>query len=205
MSRRPQDHWGRKAKQEGFAARSVFKLEDIDRRVRLLRPGMRVLDLGAFPGSWTSYAAQRVGAQGKVLGIDLTEFRGVLPPWASIRQGDALTLDVIEAHGPRSFEVVLSDMAPNTTGHRFTDQARSHDLFMRALTIARGVIAPHGHFVGKIFQGPEFDEARKGVHETFEEVRIIKPPASRSESIETFLIGLRARAPQSEREVESAD
>lgn len=193
MSRRPQDHWGRKAKQEGFAARSVFKLEEIDRRVRLLRPGMRVLDLGAFPGSWTSYAAQRVGPQGRVLGLDLTEFRGALPRWAEIHQGDALALDLIAEHGPRAFDVVLSDMAPSTSGHRFTDQARSHDLFMRALTIARGVIAPHGHFVGKIFFGPAFDEARKGVQETFEEVRIIKPPASRSESIETFLIGLRAR------------
>jgi 23S rRNA (uridine2552-2'-O)-methyltransferase len=193
MTKRPQDHWGHKAKKEGFAARSVFKLEEIDQRVRLLRPGARVLDLGAFPGSWTSYAAQKVGPQGRVLGIDLTEFRGALPPWASIRQGDALTVDVITEHGPHSFDVVLSDMAPNTTGHKFTDQARSTNLFMRALEIARGVITPGGHFVGKIFVGPDFDAARKALAETFTEVKIIKPPASRTESIETFLVGLRAK------------
>jgi 23S rRNA (uridine2552-2'-O)-methyltransferase len=193
MSKRPQDHWGRKAKKEGFAARSVFKLEEIDRRVRLFKPGMRVLDLGAFPGSWTSYAAQRVGASGRVLGIDLTEFRGVLPPWATIRQGDALTVDVIAEHGPASFDVVVSDMAPNTSGHRFTDQARSHQLFMRALAIALGVLGPGGHFVGKIFLGPDFEEARKALQGAFEEVKIIKPPASRAESIETFLVGLRRR------------
>jgi 23S rRNA (uridine2552-2'-O)-methyltransferase len=193
MSKRPQDHWGRKAKKEGFAARSVFKLEEIDRRVRLFKPSMRVLDLGAFPGSWTSYAAQRVGAGGRVLGIDLTEFRGVLPAWASIRQGDALTVDVIAEHGPGSFDVVVSDMAPNTSGHRFTDQARSHQLFMRAVTVALGVLVPGGHFVGKIFLGPDFEEARKALQAAFEEVKIIKPPASRAESIETFLVGLRRR------------
>jgi 23S rRNA (uridine2552-2'-O)-methyltransferase len=195
MSKRPQDHWGRKAKKEGFAARSVFKLEEIDRRVRLFKPGQRVLDLGAYPGSWTSYAAQKVGARGKVLGIDLTEFRGTLPPWASIRQGDALTVDVIAEHGPGSFDVVVSDMAPNTSGHRFTDQARSHQLFMRALAIALGVLVPGGHFVGKIFLGPDFEGARKALGAAFEEVKIIKPPASRAESIETFLVGLRRRPP----------
>jgi 23S rRNA (uridine2552-2'-O)-methyltransferase len=193
MSKRPQDHWGRKAKKEGFAARSVFKLEEIDRRVRLFRPSMRVLDLGAFPGSWTSYAAQKVGASGRVLGIDLTEFRGTLPAWATIRQGDALTVDVIAEHGPGAFDVVVSDMAPNTSGHRFTDQARSHQLFMRALHIALGVLVPGGHFVGKIFLGPDFEEARRALQAAFEEVRIIKPPASRAESIETFLVGLRRR------------
>jgi 23S rRNA (uridine2552-2'-O)-methyltransferase len=197
MTKRPQDHWGRKAKQEGFAARSVFKLEEIDRRVHLLRAGARVLDLGAFPGSWTSFAAQKVGPKGKVLGIDLTEFRGALPPWASIRQGDALTVDVITEHGPGSFDVVMSDMAPNTTGHRFTDQARSHNLFMRALFIAEGVLAPGGSFVGKIFVGGDFDDAKKAVAALFEEVKIIKPPATRSESYETFLIGLRRRVASS--------
>lgn len=193
MTKRPQDHWGRKAKQEGFAARSVFKLEEIDRRVRLLKPGGRVLDLGAYPGSWTSFAAQKVGPKGRVLGIDLTEFRGTLPPWAQIRQGDALTVDVITEHGPGSFDAVVSDMAPNTTGHRFTDQARSHNLFMRALDIAKGVLVPGGHFVGKIFVGGDFDDAKKAVAALFEEVKIIKPPASRSESYETFLVGLRLK------------
>lgn len=106
---------------------------------------------------------------------------------------------MIQEHGPGSFDVVMSDMAPNTTGHRFTDQARSHNLFMRALFIAEGVLAPGGSFVGKIFVGGDFDDAKHAVAALFEEVKIIKPPATRSESYETFLIGLRRRvasAPQ---------
>jgi 23S rRNA (uridine2552-2'-O)-methyltransferase len=194
MSNRPQDHFGRRARREGFAARSVFKLEEIDRRVKLLAPGKRVLDLGAFPGSWTSYAAQRVGERGRVLGIDKTEFRGTLPAWAEIRTGDALTLDLVTELGPASFDVVLSDMAPSTTGQRFVDQARSFDLFSRALAVAAAVLVPGGHFVGKIFLGPDFEIAKKEVHRIFEETKIIKPPASRSESFETFLVGLRRRS-----------
>jgi 23S rRNA (uridine2552-2'-O)-methyltransferase len=193
MSNRPQDHFGRRARREGFAARSVFKLEEIDRRVKLLAPGKRVLDLGAFPGSWTSYAAQRVGERGRVLGIDKTEFRGTLPAWAEIRTGDALTLDLVTELGPASFDVVLSDMAPSTTGQKFVDQARSYDLFSRALAVAEAVLVPGGHFVGKIFVGGDFELAKKEVHRIFEETKIIKPPASRSESYETFLVGLRRR------------
>lgn len=194
MSKRPQDHWGHRARKEGFAARSVYKLEEIDRRARILRVGARVLDLGAYPGSWTAYAAQRVGPGGRVLGIDLTEFKGTLPPHAEIRTGDVLSLELEKELGPGSFDVVVSDMAPSTTGHRFTDQARSHRLFMRALEIACAVLTPGGHFVGKLFQGEDFELARAAVRAAFEEVRIIKPPASRAESYETFLVGLRRKA-----------
>jgi 23S rRNA (uridine2552-2'-O)-methyltransferase len=193
MSKRPQDHWGHRARKEGYAARSVYKLEEIDRRAKLLRWGARVLDLGAYPGSWTSYAAQKVGPRGRVLGIDLQVFRGTLPPHAEIRAGDVLSLELEQELGPGSFDVVLSDMAPATTGHRFTDQARSHQLFMRALRIACVVLAPGGHFVGKIFQGEDFEVARNAVREAFEELKIVKPPASRAESYETFLVGLRRK------------
>lgn len=193
MSKRPQDHWGHRARKEGYAARSVYKLEEIDRRVHLLRSGARVLDLGAYPGSWTSYAAQKVGPRGRVLGVDLQVFRGTLPPHAEIRAGDVLSIELEKELGPESFDVVMSDMAPATTGHRFTDQARSHRLFMRALEIACAVLTPGGHFVGKIFLGEDFDLARAAVRAHFEEVKIVKPPASRAESYETFLVGLRRR------------
>ena len=192
--RRGQDHWGHRAKREGYAARSVYKLEEIDKKVRLFRAGQRVLDLGAFPGSWTVYAAQRVGPSGRVLGLDLTEFRGALPPNAEIRTQDVLAEDLDAQLGGQRYDVVMSDMAPSTTGHRFTDQARSHELFMRALGLAEDLVVPGGSFVGKIFQGPEFEDARKAVARVFEEVKIVKPPASRTESIETFLVGLRRRA-----------
>ena len=198
MSNRPQDHWGRKARKEGFAARSVYKLDEIDRRTNLIRPGARVLDLGAFPGSWTSYAAQKVGPRGMVLGLDIQEFRGALPPHAKIRLGDVLALDLITELGPNSFDVVASDMAPNTSGHKFMDQARSFDLFMRALEIAIAVLSPGGNFVGKIFQGEDFTKAHGAVREAFEEMKIVKPPASRAESYETFVVGLRKKAVKSE-------
>jgi 23S rRNA (uridine2552-2'-O)-methyltransferase len=186
MSNRPQDHWGRKARKEGFAARSVYKLDEIDKRTNLIRQGARVLDLGAFPGSWTSYAAQKVGPRGKVLGLDIQEFRGALPPHATIRHGDVLALDLID--------VVASDMAPNTSGHKFMDQARSFALFMRALEIAIAVLTPGGNFVGKIFQGEDFTKAHGAVRDAFEEMKIVKPPASRTESYETFIVGLRKKA-----------
>ncbi len=187
--RRHQDSYGRRAKREGYAARSVYKLQEIDAKVGLLRRGARVLDLGAYPGSWTTYAAERVQSEGRVLGLDLTKFRGVLPAHAEIRQADAFEIDPAELGGPGSCDVVMSDMAPSTTGHRFTDQARSFQLFMRALDVATAVLAPGGAFVAKIFQGGEFPEAKKAVQARFEKVRIVRPQATRTESYEVFVIG----------------
>jgi 23S rRNA (uridine2552-2'-O)-methyltransferase len=143
-SRRPQDHWGRRAKREGYAARSVYKLEEIDRKVRLFKPGMNVLDLGAFPGSWTAYAATVVGPRGRVLGLDLQEHRGALPPNAEIRKQDVMAdLDALLAG--TEWNAVVSDMAPSTTGNRFVDQSRSFQLVTRALDIAEKVLVPGGH------------------------------------------------------------
>lgn len=190
--RRHQDKYGRRAKREGYAARSVYKLQEIDQKVGLLRRGARVLDLGAYPGSWTAWAAERVQREGRVLGIDLTPFRGALPPHAEIREGDVFELDPADLGGP--FDVVMSDMAPSTTGHRFTDQARSFALVMRALDLATEVLAPGGSFVAKIFQGGDFPEAKKAVQARFEKVRIVRPQATRTESIEVFLVGLGFRA-----------
>lgn len=189
--KRSQDHFGKRARAEGFAARSVYKLEEIDRRVRLLRRGQRVLDLGAHPGSWTQYAAERVAREGRVLGLDIQEPppHGVAPN-AEMRQADVLTVTSEDLGGPGSFDVVLSDMAPATSGHRATDQYRSFELFMRALEIAAGVLAPGGRFVGKIFQGGEFPDAKRAVAGHFEQVRVLRPEATRSESYEVFLVGL---------------
>jgi len=192
-TRRPQDHFGHKAKREGYPARSVYKLQEIDKRTGLLRRGQRVLDLGAAPGSWTLYAAERVGREGKVLGIDLNEARVGLPPQASFRAMDVFALDFASELGPGSFDVVLSDMAPHTSGQRHRDQFRSYELYMRALEIARAVLVPGGAFVGKIFQGAELEEARAATKEGFATVRTLKPEASRSESFEIFLAGLSAK------------
>jgi 23S rRNA (uridine2552-2'-O)-methyltransferase len=188
-SGRPQDAFGEKAKKEGFAARSVYKLEEIDRRIQLFRRGMRVLDLGAFPGSWTQYAAQKVGREGSVLAVDQQEWRGGFPPQVETRCCDVLALTSRELGGPATFDVVMSDMAPWTTGARFVDQCRSFDLFVHALSIAEGTLRGDGVFIGKIFQGPDFHDAKKRVESLFAKTRVMKPEASRKESYEVFVIG----------------
>ena len=187
---RPQDSFGDKAKKEGFAARSVYKLEEIDRRAQLFRRGMRVLDLGAFPGSWTQYAAQRVGDEGHVLAVDQQEWRGAFPPQVETRQCDVLALTPNDLGGLASFDLVLSDMAPWTTGTRFVDQCRSFDLYVHALAIAEGTLRGGGGFIGKIFQGPDFDQAKKRTEALFAKTRVMKPEASRRESYEIFVVGL---------------
>ena len=127
------DRFTVEAKKAGYPARSIFKLEEIDKRVRLLKPGHSVLDLGASPGSWSLYAAQRVGANGHVLAMDLKGLETALPPQAEFFIGDALSLETEALSKFSPYDVVLSDMAPNTTGSRFTDQSRSFDLFMLSL------------------------------------------------------------------------
>lgn len=193
-TRRPQDHFGERAKREGYPARSVYKLQEIDRRAQLLRRGHRVLDLGAAPGSWTQYAAQRVAREGKVVSIDLNPARIALPAHVTFQVRDIFQLDARAELGEGCFDVVLSDMAPHTSGQRHRDQFGSYELYMRALEIAGQVLVPSGSFVGKIFQGPELEQAREATRACFDAVRIIKPEASRSESFEVFLVGLGAKA-----------
>jgi 23S rRNA (uridine2552-2'-O)-methyltransferase len=187
---RPQDAFGKHAKKEGYPARSVYKLKEIDEKLRLLRPGFRVLDLGAVPGSWTLYASQQVGPAGRVFGVDIQARETGLPPNASFMQADIFAIDAKEFGGSRTYDLVMSDMAPNTCGNRFRDQYRSYELYTRALEIAVEMLKPQGNFVGKIFQGPDFQNARQATNDRFSKVRIMKPQASRRESYEVFLVGL---------------
>jgi 23S rRNA (uridine2552-2'-O)-methyltransferase len=183
------DHFSRAAKGAGFPARSVFKLEEIDRRVRLLRGGMRVLDLGATPGSWSMYAAQKIGQAGHLLAVDLEPMPVVLPPHAVFILGDALALGNEELERFAPYDVVLSDMAPRTTGNRVTDQARSFELFMRALAVASALGAPGGSFVGKIFMSDDLPAARAELRRLYEAERLIRPEGTRSVSTEIFGVG----------------
>ena len=178
------------AKQQGYPARSVFKLEEIDRRIRLLKGGMHVLDLGAAPGSWMLYAAQKITRSGKLLAVDLSEITIPVPENATFLQGDALSLEneALEMYAP--YDVVLSDMAPSTTGNRMGDQTRSFELFMRALAVAEKLTKPGGAFVGKIFMGEDFSIAKKAVKRIFDEERAIRPEGTRTNSYELFLVGL---------------
>jgi 23S rRNA (uridine2552-2'-O)-methyltransferase len=182
------------AKKAGFPARSVYKLEEIDRRARLLKKGQRILDLGAAPGSWALYAAGKIGDAGRLLAIDLEPLRTALPPNAVFSQGDALSLANEELGRFAPYDVVLSDMAPRTTGNRVTDQARSHELFMRALAIAGTLCAPGGSFVGKIFMSEDLPAARTELRRLFTNERLIRPEGTRSVSMEIFVVGLGKRA-----------
>ncbi|MFO0675363.1 MAG: RlmE family RNA methyltransferase [Polyangiaceae bacterium] len=188
------DHFTKAAKLAGYPARSVFKLEEIDRRVRLFRPGQKVVDLGASPGSWSLYVGQKIGKDGRLLAMDLKPCECTFPANTSFILGDALSLEneALATYAP--YDVVLSDMAPNTTGNRLGDQTRSFELFMRALEVAKALAKPGGAFVGKIFMGEDFPLAKKAVRELFDEERTIRPEGTRSVSYEVFLIGLSRRA-----------
>lgn len=188
--KRPDAHT-RRAKAEGFAARSVFKLEEIDRRVRVIKQGHRVLDLGAAPGSWSAYAAKKVGRHGVVVAIDLKPIRQPLPAHGIKVEGDAYDDALLEGPlgGNAPYDVVLSDMAPNTTGDKATDQIRSFDVFCRAVDLAERFLVPGGSFVGKIFMSGHFPAARDKLRKAFEKVRTIKPEAVRDVSYEIFLVG----------------
>ncbi len=183
------DRFHQQAKREGFRARAVFKLQEIDAQYNLFKPGDRVLDLGCSPGSWLQYARSRIGDRGVLVGIDRTELRpGV--PGARLMVGDVLTIDTAELLGGLDgFDVVLSDMAPDTSGIRSMDQARSEALFERALEIAEQTLAPGGNFVGKIFQGPEFKRLIDRVRAGFSVGKAAKPDSSRKISIEQFVVG----------------
>ncbi|MCC6999655.1 MAG: RlmE family RNA methyltransferase [Deltaproteobacteria bacterium] len=190
---RRHDAYWRRAKQEGLAARAAFKLEEIDQRHHVLRAGARVLDLGCAPGSWLQYAARVVGAKGALVGIDRNPLE-VSIPGARLMVGDIYQTPLEALRGDlAAFDAVLSDMAPDTTGVRQTDQARSEALFEHALGLAEALLAPGGHFVGKIFQGGGFQQLVQRCRASFEEVKIVKPKSSRKESIEVFVVGLRRK------------
>jgi 23S rRNA (uridine2552-2'-O)-methyltransferase len=178
------------AKQQSYPARSVFKLKEIDEKLGLLRPGHAVLDLGCAPGSWLQYASSRVGDRGIVVGVDRHGLKIPLPPNARYLGLDALALtqaDLAAAFaGP--FDVVLSDMAPHTSGSRFVDQQRSLRLFQRALVLARQHLKPGGAFVGKIFQGEDLEFARAEARSFFDVVQLVRPQATRKQSYEVYLV-----------------
>jgi 23S rRNA (uridine2552-2'-O)-methyltransferase len=168
----------------------VFKLSEIDDKHRVLHPGDRVLDLGCAPGSWLQYAAEAVGPRGHLTGVDRAPIELDHPNFRMVT-GDILELDDGDLTGDLgAFDVVLSDMAPDTTGIRHVDQARSEVLFERALQLATAHLAPGGNFVGKLFMGPDFQDLVKQSRELFDKVKIVKPAGSRKESIEQYVVGL---------------
>ena len=188
------DGYTKRARERGFPARSVFKLEDIDRRARLLRPGMHVLDLGAAPGSWTMYAADRVGPRGACSRSISQPITVALPDNARTVQGDAFEVanDDLAAFAP--YDVVLSDMAPATTGSRSTDAIRSAALVERAIAVADELARPGSALVAKLFMGGEYDAVRALVRERYATLKTLRPDGVRAHSVEVFLVATGRRA-----------
>ena len=187
------DHYTERAKKERYPARSVYKLKEAQNKFRLIKKGDRVLDLGCSPGSWLLYAAELTGKRGRVLGIDLKAIRIKLPPQAQTLRADIMTIDrawVDKQELGNRFNVVLSDMAPATTGNKGLDAARSFQLCQAALGIAEIVLKPGGSFICKIFQGEEFKEFSDIVRNRFKRHKIFKPLSSRKESKEIYIIGM---------------
>ncbi len=184
------DPFREKAKQEGYSARSVYKLQEIQERYRLMRSGDRVADLGCHPGSWLQFCSRTVGPRGKVLGIDLKAPR--IPGVANVvfLQADMRTLSEEQIPAwARHLDVVLSDLAPNTSGIKWLDHQRSLELAQKALETARRILKPGGSLLVKIFQGEDLERFRRDLETRFQRVILEKPRSSRSESPEVYLLG----------------
>jgi 23S rRNA (uridine2552-2'-O)-methyltransferase len=201
LQRHLNDPYVQAAKARGFRSRAAFKLLELDDRFRLIRKGARVLDLGAAPGGWTQVAVERAGPAGTVVGVDLLPADPVAG--ATMLQGDLTDPEVarkaVAALGGKA-DLVLSDMAPNTVGHAATDHLRIMALAEAAMEVALSVLAPGGAFVCKVFQGGTERAMLATLKRHFRAVRHAKPPASRKESAETYVVaqGFRpeAAAPQ---------
>jgi 23S rRNA (uridine2552-2'-O)-methyltransferase len=192
----PKDRFFHKAKQEGFAARSVYKLQELDQKFKIFRGGQTVLDLGASPGSWSQYASQKTGQNGRILGVDLSPVAVSLPNAVFIEADlrDLHLEDVFRSHGFQpAFDIVMSDMMAKTTGIKSADQARSFELCELALLCAKKFLKPNGTFICKFFQSGEFGSLRADIKREFERVEALKPESTRAISKEIFIVGLKKK------------
>ena len=191
------DEYVKKAKELGFRSRAVFKLEELDRRFRLFRPGMTVVDLGAAPGGWSQFAVSRVGSGGAIIALDLLAMEPL--PGVTFIQGDFREDDTLarlrEALAGKPVDLVLSDMSPNISGIRGVDVPRAIYLVELALDLAQQVLRPDGALIVKVFAGSGFDEFLRDVRARFARVVLAKPRASRSRSPETYIVAGGYRAP----------
>jgi 23S rRNA (uridine2552-2'-O)-methyltransferase len=189
------DPFVQRARSEGWRSRAVFKLEEIDRREKLLHPGAVCLDLGAAPGAWSEYAMRRVGARGRVVASDILPMAQL--PGVEFVAGDfreeMVFSRVLALLPQRGVDVVLSDMAPNFSGVDVIDQPRSMYLGELALDMAQRVLKPKGTALIKVFQGSGFKELLEGTRAKFGRVKLVKPQASRSRSPEMYLLAMQFR------------
>lgn len=186
------DPYVQRAKQEGYRSRASYKLMEIIERDHLLKPGMRVVDLGATPGGWSQVVAQQLGGHGRVIALDLLEMvplAGVTFIQGDFREDEVLA-ELVKALDGRPVDLVISDMAPNISGVGMVDQARAMYLAELALEFAVQHLKPGGNFLVKVFQGDGFDEYIRSLRGHFNQVATRKPKASRGRTNETYLLGL---------------
>jgi 23S rRNA (uridine2552-2'-O)-methyltransferase len=189
LERQLNDPYVARAKREGYRSRAAFKLLEIDEKYKILKPGQKIVDLGAAPGGWSQIAAKVVGPKGKVVGIDLLP----IDPMAGV---EFIELDFLDESAPGRLiemlggpaDVVMSDMAANTTGHKKTDHLRIIGLAEAAIYFAREILAPGGAFVAKVFQGGTENQLLADLKRDFAVVRHVKPAASRADSAELYVL-----------------
>lgn len=187
----PNDTWSRKAAKEGYRARSVYKLQELDERFHLLRSGQTVLDIAAAPGSWLQYVSKRIGPKGLAIGFDLTPIAPIAENVRTFQQDitkdDAVDALLTAEHLP-PIDIVLSDIAPSTSGIRDVDQWRSIELNQAVLSIAQRWLKSGGACVLKVFRGADFDAFLRDVKAEWRDVKMMSPRASRDRSREVYLV-----------------
>ena len=186
------DYYAIKAQKEKYRARSAYKLKEAIEQFGLVRKGNRVLDLGSAPGSWLQVAAVEVGGKGRVVGVDIRSVPPPLPQQVLSIVGDILSPETATRirETESQFDLVLSDLAPSTSGVKDVDAERSLELITGAWNLARVLLVPGGNFMGKVFEGPGVQSFRKELSSHFKTVRVFKPRSSRKESREVYLVGL---------------
>ncbi len=189
LQRQAHDPYVARAQKDGYRARAAYKLVEINEKFRFLKNGQVVVDLGAAPGSWSQYVAREF-PKSRVIAMDLLEIKPI--PGVEFYMGDFTTDEALEWLNQKCgvVDVVLSDMAPNTTGHQKTDHLRQMVLLEYAWDFARCALKPGGTFVAKSFTGGTTDELLRDIKKHFQSVHHIKPPASRKDSVEMFIVGL---------------
>jgi len=189
MSYKKGDHFSKRAQREGYAARSVYKLQEMQQKWRLLAKGQRVLDLGCAPGSWSRYAHEQIGFDGTLVGIDIQEVAGFPGTFLQCSIQEISTDEIFGELGGAA-DLVLSDMAPSTTGNRFTDHVRQIALIEAGRDLALSILKPGGHFVAKVFEGQDAHGFVQSLRPNFQSVKRLKPKATRGRSVEFFVAAM---------------
>lgn len=192
MKYQKKDFYHQKAKKEGFVARSAYKLQEIQAKFRLIKQGSKVLDLGCSPGAWVQVALPLVGAAGVVVGVDLEAMELKHPNFRFLHR-DAFTLEPADL--PEApFDLVLSDMAPKTSGVKIRDHALSVELCLHALEVAEKLLKPGGAVVLKLFEGEDIKKVKSAMEAAYQSVKMFRPQSTRQASFEVYLIGTGKRA-----------